>query len=292
MRSLLFCPADSPKKCLKALGSGADAVILDLEDSVAGANKPAARTAAAAFLAAHRNEPVRPRLYVRINALDTPFAHDDIAGIVPAAPDGIMLPKARSGEDVHRASIAIGHVEGAARLESHKLRLIVLTTETPQAVLAMASFPGSSSRIEALTWGAEDLSAALGARSNRDASGAYASPYRLARDLCLITAAAGGVAALDTVYTAYGDLEGLRAEAETAARDGFSGKLAIHPAQVPVINAAFTPSPEEVTRAQAIVAAFAAAGDAGVVGLGGEMLDRPHLLRAERLLQRARLAGM
>lgn len=292
MRSLLFVPADSPAKLAKALGAGADALILDLEDSVAPASKPAARTSAAAFLDEHRAAAVRPRFYVRVNALDTPYAMDDIAAIVPHGPDGLVLPKARGGEDVHRASIAIGHAEQTAGLKDHATSLVVLATEVAVALLNMSTFPGSSSRLEALTWGAEDLSSALGARANRDETGAFTSPYRLARDLCLITASAAGVPAIDTVYPAYKDLDGLRRECEAASRDGFDGKLAIHPAQVPVINEAFTPGAAELARARAIVEAFAQAGDGvGVVGLGGDMLDRPHLVRAERVLERGKLAG-
>jgi citrate lyase subunit beta/citryl-CoA lyase len=289
MRSLLFVPGDSERKLAKALVAGADALILDLEDSVAGDRKPAARGMAKEFLAAARAaaaEP-RPRLYVRINGLATRDWQDDLAGIVGAQPDGIVLPKARSGEDVHQLSVALGHAEERAGLPGGASRIIALATEVPASLLLLHTYIGASLRLEGLTWGAEDLSVALGSATTREADGSRTSPYRLARDLTLITAAAAGALAIDTVYIAFRDIGGLRQEAEAAARDGFTAKLAIHPDQVPVINAAFTPTLAAVARAEEIVRLFAANPDAGVVTLDGEMLDRPHLLRAERTLARA-----
>ena len=291
MRSLLFVPGDSDSKLAKALAAGADALILDLEDSVVAANKEAARWTTAGFLAQHRNLSERPKLYVRINSLDTVYWEDDLAAVMDAGPDGLVIPKAKSGDDVHQLSMALDLAEARAGHTHGVTRLVVLTTEVPAALLAMAGFIGASPRIEALTWGAEDLSVALGASASRDRHGHLTSPYRLARDLCLITAAAGGMTAIDTVYTNFRDLDGLAAEAIEAARDGFSGKLAIHPAQIAPINVAFTPSRVEIERAEEIVALFADAGEQGVIALDGEMLDAPHLARAERILERAKLAG-
>lgn len=292
MRSLLFVPADSPKKLAKGREAGADALIIDLEDSVAAPNKAAARAAATAFVATVSAHAVSahaaaPTVYVRINALDTAYAADDLAAVIPARPAGVMLPKPRHGDDVRALDEAITALEVRAGIGGRPTRILPLVTETALSLLNLATYAGSSDRLSALTWGAEDLSAELGAATNRDAAGAYTSPYRLARDLCLVTAAAAGVAALDTVFTAFRDGDGLERECAEAARDGFSGKLAIHPDQVALINAAFTPDAGAIARAHAIRAAFAAAGDAGVVALDGRMLDRPHLRWAERVLARA-----
>jgi citrate lyase subunit beta/citryl-CoA lyase len=210
---------------------------------------------------------------------------------MPAGPDGIILPKPRSGEDVHRLSLALDHAEERAGLKQGSTRIVAIATEVPICVLNMASFVGSSSRLEGLTWGAEDLSAEVGSTATREPNGALTSPYRLARDLCLFTAVSAGVQPIDTVFIDFRDLDGLRAEAAAAARDGFTGKLAIHPDQVPIINAAFTPSQREIDHARDIVAMFAASPGAGVISLNGRMYDRPHLTRAERVLARAGLAS-
>ncbi len=292
MRSLLFVPGDSPKKLDKALQSGADALIIDLEDSVSAANKEDARKITRDFLNEHAGDEAPPRLFIRINDLETPYWESDVKLILKSSPAGLVLPKAHSGEDVHHLSVALDHLEARAGLESGSCKLIVLATERPMALLQMASFVGSSARLIGMTWGAEDLSVALGARRNRGDDGNYTSPYRLARDLCLVTAAAAEVDAIDTVYTNFRDLDGLRRTVEEAARDGFSAKMAVHPSQIPVINEAFTPSRDELEQARAIVSAFEDAGNAGVVALDGEMLDRPHLLRSERILARARAAGL
>ncbi len=289
MRSLLFVPGDSEKKLVKAIETEADCLLVDLEDSVVPDAKPAARDMTTAYLKEHMAREVRPELYVRINSLDTRFWEDDLAVVMAGRPEGLLMPKAANGEEVAQLSIALDLAESRVGLTSGTTKLIVLTTEVPMALLHMQSFIGASQRLQALTWGAEDLSAVLGSSTNRQPDGNWTSPYRLARDLCLITAAAGEVAAIDTVFTNYRDQDGLVHEAEEAARDGFAGKMAIHPAQVPVINAAFTPSAADVARAERIIAAFAEQGDVGVVGLGNEMLDRPHLRRAERILERARL---
>lgn len=289
MRSMLFVPADSERKMAKAMASGADAVILDLEDSIAIDTKPRAREVARDFLKSALASPAngQPRIYVRINDIATPFWQDDLAALELAMPHGIMLPKARSGEDVHQLSVALGHVEEKAGVHDGTTRIVALITEVPISVLQMPSYIGASNRLEGFTWGAEDLSAELGASANREPDGQFTSPYRLVRDLMLITAAAAGVPALDTVHIDFRNAAGLALEASVAARDGFTGKLAIHPDQVGIINEAFTPSVAAIERAKAIVAAFAASRGAGVVGFGGAMLDRPHLELAKRVLSRA-----
>ncbi len=291
MRSLLFVPGDSDRKIAKALSSGADALILDLEDSVALDRKPEARTMTRDFIGSAKSQEKRPRLYVRINSLTTDFWSADLEGVMPAGPDGIILPKPRSGEDVHRLSLALDHAEESAGLKQGSTRIVAIATEVPICVLNMGSFVGSSGRLEGLTWGAEDLSAEVGSTATREPNGVLTSPYRLARDLCLFTAVSAGAQPIDTVFIDFRDQDGLRAEAAAAARDGFTGKLAIHPDQVEIINAAFTPSQREIDRARDIVAMFAASPDAGVISLNGQMYDRPHLTRAERVLARAGLAG-
>jgi citrate lyase subunit beta/citryl-CoA lyase len=293
MRSLLFIPADDEKKLAKGLATGADALILDLEDAVSLSRKAAARTLAAQYLAETRSREVRPRLYVRINALDTDLWQDDVSSVTGARPDGILLPKARSGEDVHKLSIALNHEEERSGAPTGKTRIVALVTETPISLLQLHTYVGASSRLEGLTWGAEDLSAVLGARSNRADDGrTWTSPYRLARDMTLFTAAAAGVPAIDTVFVNFRDAEGLAQECRMAARDGFSGKMAIHPSQVAAMNAAFTPSAEEVTQAQEIVALFADNPQAGALTWRGQMVDKAHVARAERILARAKAAGL
>jgi len=288
MRSLLFVPGDSERKLAKALGSGADVLLLDLEDSVAADRKGTARGLVGEFLRATPPAEGAPRLYVRINALDTEYWEADVSAVVAARPAGLLLPKARSGEDVHRLSVTLGHYEERDGLAAGSVKLIAIATEVAVSLLDMKSYIGSSSRLEALTWGAEDLSADLGARATRDADGRYTSPFRLARDLCLFTAVAAGVEPIDTVFPAFRDTAAFERDCADAARDGFTGKMAIHPDQVGPINHAFTPSAEDVVRAQTIVRLFADNPGAGVVSHGGEMLDRPHLTRAERLLNRIR----
>ena len=293
MRSLLFVPGDSPRKLDKAVESGADVLLLDLEDSVATDAKPAAREATAAFLRRTRDVPGRPRLYVRINALGSGLADADLDVVMAAGPDGILLPKAVGGRDVTHLDAKIAVREAVDELADGATEIVAIATETAASLFAMGSFQGASRRLRGLTWGAEDLSADLGAIRQRDADGRFTDAFRLARTLCLAGAVAAGVAPIDTIYAAFRDLDGLAAEAEEAALDGFTGKLAIHPAQVPVINAAFTPTAAALGRAQAVLAAFAAAGPgAGVVSLDGAMLDQPHRVQAERLIARARAAGL
>jgi citrate lyase subunit beta/citryl-CoA lyase len=273
MRSLLFVPADDERKIGKALASGADVVILDLEDAVALAQKPEARRIAAAALDERR----RGKLFVRINSLTSGHAEADLDAVLFHRPDGIVLPKSRSGSDVLRL----------AALAGPAMPILAIVTETAVSLLNMASYSGAGTSLLGLTWGGEDLSVELGAASNRDEAGAYTEPYRLARTLCLIGARAAGVEPIDAVHTAYRDLDGLEQEARAAARDGFTAKLAIHPAQIPIINSVFTPSQAEVEAAKRIVAAFAGSAGRGAIGLDGEMLDVPHLRRAERLIARA-----
>ena len=287
MRSLLFVPGDSRKKLDKALASGADVLLIDLEDSVDMAAKEEARRVTSAFVAEHRAEAQRPRLYVRVNGLTTGLADADLDGVMPAAPDGIVLPKTVGGADVAHLGAKLAVREAEYGLDDGATRILAIATENAAGVFALGTFAGASHRLMGLTWGGEDLSADLGAEANRDEDGAYTDPYRLARSLTLMGAAAAGVDAVDSVFTNFRDMAGLEAECRQARRDGFVAKMAIHPAQVPVINRAFTPSAEAVARAQAVIEAFRAHPGAGVVGVNGEMLDRPHLLRAERLLRRA-----
>jgi citrate lyase subunit beta / citryl-CoA lyase len=287
MRSLLFVPADSEKKLEKAMASGADALIVDLEDSIALDGKARARQSAAAFLREAGAEPARPYLVVRVNSLQTDLTDADLDAVVPAKPDAIMLPKAQGGAAVVHADAKLAVREAIAGLPDGHVKIISLATETAAALFLAGSYAGASARLSALTWGAEDLSAELGAEANRDAQGRFLDPYRFARCICLAAAAAAEVPALDTVYVDFRDHEGLRRECEEARRDGFAAKMAIHPAQVPIINAVFTPTPQALAQAQAIVEAFAANPSAGVVGVGGVMYDRPHLARAKRVLARA-----
>src|SRR5580658_1139572 len=287
MRSLLFVPADSPKKLDKGMTSGADAVIVDLEDSIALDGKSQARLSAAAFLKEAAGVTSRPYLVVRVNSLQTGLTDADLDAVVLAKPDAIMLPKAEGGAAVIHADAKLAVREARGDLPEGHVKIIALATETAAALFLAGTYRGASTRLSALTWGAEDLSADLGAETNRDAQGRFLDPYRLARALCLAGAAAAEVPALDTVYVDFRDSDGFRRECEEACRDGFLGKMAIHPAQVPIINDVFSPSAAAIERAQAIVDAFAADPGAGVVGIGGVMYDRPHLRRAEQLLARA-----
>ncbi|MBS0478982.1 MAG: CoA ester lyase [Proteobacteria bacterium] len=278
-RSLLFAPGDSPRKLEKAGLSAADLVIVDLEDAVAESAKPDARKAVAEHLkTTHRRQPH----WVRINPLDTPHALPDLAAVVPAKPDGIVLPKATRA-DAERLNHYLDALEAAAGLEVGAIPVFVLATETAAGVFDVGNYAGCP-RLAALSWGAEDSATALGATSNRDDDGEYDFPYQLFRALCLTGAAAAGVSAIETIHGDFRDAAGLEKMARKARRVGFRGMLAIHPDQVPVINAAFSPSAEEIAHAEAIVAAFDANPGAGTVGLNGAMLDMPHLKRAQALL--------
>ncbi|MGZ5855576.1 MAG: HpcH/HpaI aldolase/citrate lyase family protein [Xanthobacteraceae bacterium] len=288
MRSLLFVPADSEKKLAKGLESGADALIVDLEDSIANEKKPAARVVAAEFLKLNQKMSERPRLFVRINAFATGQSDEDLDAVMAARPDGIVLPKAEGEATVTRLDKRLMAAEKKFGIAQGQTRILAIATETAASLFRAGTYKGSSDRLAGLTWGAEDLSADLGAEANRDADGNFLDPYRFARVLCLAGATAALVQPIDTVYVNYKNEKGLRREAEEARRDGFTGKLAIHPAQVAIINDVFTPSSEQVASAQAVIDAFAATPGAGVVGINGVMYDRPHLARAEKLLARAK----
>ncbi|SOB87683.1 citrate lyase subunit beta / citryl-CoA lyase [Sphingomonas guangdongensis] len=283
-RSWLFVPGDSERKMAKALASEADIVLLDLEDAVAEAAKPAARSAVRTFLA--DNAAAGARLWVRINPLDGAHALADLAAVISGAPGGIMLPKANGRADVERLDHYLSALEAANGLTLGQTRVIALVTETAAAMFRTGDYRRAP-RLAALTWGAEDLADAIGASTNRDANGAYGFTYELARSLCLLGAAAAGLAAVETIHGDFRDLAGLEARAHKVRADGFTGMLAIHPDQVPVINRAFAPDPAEVAEAEEIVALFAAQPGVGAIGYKGGMLDRPHLSRAERVLARA-----
>ena len=272
-RSWLFVPADSERKIAKALESEADAVIFDLEDSVAPAQKAVARN----ILKQLPRQSNGPEWWVRVNPLGSEYHKDDLTLIGSAYVHGIVLPKAESGADVTQLAHRTGNIP-----------IHAIVTETASSLFGLLSYRDPKSPLTAMSWGAEDLSAALGASSKYDADGSLSFAYRLARSLCLAGAAAAGVQPVDGVFADFKDDDGLRAEAEAARREGFTGKLAIHPAQVPVINAAFTPSADDIHHAEEIVAAFEAHPDAGVLSVGGKMVDRPHLLQARRVLERAR----
>jgi citrate lyase subunit beta/citryl-CoA lyase len=292
LRSALFVPGDSTAKLAKSLGSGADALILDLEDSVAAERKQAARATALAFLEDAGKRRPRPVLMVRVNALETGLTDADLDAIVAGRPDAIMLPKAEGGTAVAHLDAKLTAREAIHGLPDGEIRIVALATETASALFVAGTYGGASPRLTGLSWGAEDLSADLGAETNRDAEWRFTEPFRFARNLCLAAAAAAKIQAIDTVFVDFRDLAGLKREAEEARRDGFTAKLAIHPAQVATINAVFTPSPAAIAKARAVIAAFAAQPGAGVVGIDGIMFDRPHLERAKQLLARAEAAGL
>jgi len=292
MRSLLFVPADDARKLDKAMASGADAVIVDLEDSISAQGKADARVSAAAFIGNAGKATHRPRLLVRINGLATGLVDADLDAVVPARPDAIMLPKAEGGADIVRADAKLAAREAIAGLSDGCIKIVAIATETATALFLAGTYGGASARLEGLTWGGEDLSAELGAETNRDSNGDFLDPYRLARALCLAGAAAARVQAIDTVTVDFRNVAALRRESEEARRDGFTGKMAIHPAQVPIINEVFTPSAAAVAQARAVIAAFEAQPNRGTVGIDGLMYDRPHLDRARQLLARAEAAGI
>ena len=284
LRSMLFVPADSERKLAKGEGSAADALILDLEDSVAEARKPLAREMAARFVS-ERAAHIAPRLYVRINPLDTAFAMADLAAVVAPGLAGIMLPKIRSAADIATLSQALDALEARVGLAAGSVRIVPVATETAEAMLTMHSFVGARlPRLAGITWGAEDLSAAIGAVSNRDEDGNYSPLYQLAGSLCLCAAAAAGVPALETLHADFKDGAGLAATSRASRRRGFRGRLAIHPDQVAIINEAYSPSVTELAHARRIVDAFAAQPDAGTLSIDGAMVDKPHLTQARRTL--------
>jgi citrate lyase subunit beta/citryl-CoA lyase len=280
-RSWLFAPGDSARKIEKATAGTADIVILDLEDAVAEGEKPKARSMVSAFLTA--NAAQRKRLWVRINPIQGPHGLADLVAIIGSRPGGIMLPKSRGRADAELLDHYLTALEAAAGTERGTTQVIVLVTETAEAMFTTGSYSGAP-RVVAMTWGAEDLADAIGASTNRDEDGSYGFTYQLARSLCLVGAAAAGVSAIETIHGDFRDEAGLRKRATEVRRAGFRGMLAIHPAQVDVINEAFTPSAEELASAQEIVDLFAANPGAGAIGHKGAMLDRPHLARAQALL--------
>lgn len=284
IRSFLFVPGDSSKKLLKAADSDADALIVDLEDAVAPREKPRARSIAREFVAEYRER----GCWVRINPLDTEDALPDLRALMSSAPAGIVLPKPYGAKDAIQLGKLLDVLEQESDLPPGSTAILPVATERPGALFRLHEYARSTERLAGLTWGAEDLGAALGASANRDGQGNWLPPYELARSLCLFAAAAAAVPAIDTVFTDYRDHDGLRASADRARRDGFSGMLAIHPAQVAIINEAFLPSSAEIERARRVVELFRATPDAGTVGLDGRMLDRPHLLQAQRILEAAR----
>jgi citrate lyase subunit beta / citryl-CoA lyase len=284
MRSLLFVPGDSLHKLQKAWGSGADALIIDWEDSVASAAKAAARATTTDFINGLPTAPDRPQIFIRINALTTTCVDVDLAAAIQPGVDGIVLPKAVGGDDIAALDARITALEPRQNLPVGQTRIIAITTENAAGVFAMASLAGSSRRLLGIAWGGEDLAADIGAETNRLADGRYTETFRLARCLTLLAAAAAQTLAIDAVFIAFRDTNGLARECEEARRDGFTAKMAIHPDQVPVINAAFTPSAERIAWAHRILAAFSADPAAGVVVVDGEMIDQPHVKRARRLL--------
>ena len=266
----------------KAGGVGADALILDLEDAVVPDARPAARRLAAEYLMGKDN------IWVRVNPVDTEDYEADIEAVMASEPAGIILPKPRHARDAVKLSERIDVLENHHGIEHGQTKIIALCTEHPEALLTLHSYVGTVPRLAGLSWGAEDLSAAVGATTNRSTKGEWLPPYEMARSMCLFAAAAAEVAAIDTVFTDFRDDEGLLRYAANARRDGFSGMLAIHPDQVEPINAAFTPSAQEIEHARRIVELFEQNPGVGTVGLEGKMIDRPHLVQAQRLLRQAR----
>ena len=285
-RSWLFVPGDSERKQVKGVESSADALILDLEDSVAPSRREGARQLIRGLLDGRR-EGREPQLWVRVNALGSGQLLDDLIAVVGGAPDGIVLPKVSSTAEIAEVHHYLSVLERREGVDSRPAGLLVIATETPRALLDMSGYAQPSGRLAALAWGAEDLSAALGARGRTEADGSSSFTFELARSLCVLAAAAAGVQAVDGVHAQFRDAPGLEQELAWARRDGFTGKLAIHPDQVEAINTAFTPSEAELDQARRIVAAFAASPDVGVTSLDGRMIDRPHLVQAQRLLAAA-----
>lgn len=288
LRSLLFVPADSEKKLAKAGSSGADAIVLDLEDSVVPERLDTARAMLREYLQqgakATRSGSPRQQRWVRINPLGSPLSLPDLVSVVGAAPDGIVLPKCSSVDDVLLLGNYLTALECREGIEPGSIRILPVATETPGAMFSLQSYAGAGPRLAGLTWGAEDLATALGATSNRRDDGEYEFTYQLARSLCLLAARNAKVAAIDTICADFRDLDGLAADVRRARRAGFTGKIAIHPDQIPVINAGFAPTPEELAHARRVVEAFESAGGAGAAQLDGKMIDKPHLTQAQQLL--------
>jgi citrate lyase subunit beta/citryl-CoA lyase len=285
LRSLLFVPGDSEKKFARASTSGADVLILDLEDAVAPSMKADARVRVAEWL--DRAGEIEPALFVRVNPLGTGLTDDDLAAVVRPGLAGILVPKANGAQDVATIAAVIDRLEAAAGMPAGTVRIMVVATETPQAMFALGSYTPPHPRLAGLTWGAEDLAAAIGATANKEADGQWTEPYRFARSLCLFAAASAQVAPVDTLYADFRDAEGLEADCRRARRDGFTGRIAIHPDQVDTINRCFSPSEAEIADARRIVAAFAANPELGTIGIDGKMYDIPHLKAAQKTLAAA-----
>jgi citrate lyase subunit beta/citryl-CoA lyase len=283
LRSLLFVPGDSERKFAKADGIGADVLILDLEDAVAPSRKDAAREMVAGLLDA----PAAARdwsFFVRINPFDTGLTLADMVAVVRPGLNGLLIPKANGADDIVRIGHYLDALEQKADMAVGTVKLMVVATETPAAMFALGSYAPAHPRLIGLTWGAEDLAAAIGATDNKAADGGWSAPYVQARNMCLFAAASAGVAPVDTLYADFRDEAGLERSCRIARRDGFTGRIAIHPDQVATINRAFSPSEAEVTEARKIVEAFAAEPDAGTLGIDGKMYDIPHLKAAQRTL--------
>lgn len=282
---MLFVPGDSEKKFLTASAGNADALILDLEDAVAPARKADARALVAELVERERSG--KWRLFVRVNSLDTRLILDDLAAAVRPGLDGILVPKANGAHDIAQIGYYLEALEARAGMTPGTVKIAVVSTETPAAMFALGSYAPAHPRLVALTWGAEDLAAAIGATANKNAGGEWTLPYQLARAQCLFAASAAGVAPLDTLFADYRDTEGLETDCLRSRRDGFTGRIAIHPDQIDTINRCYSPSIEDIAHASRVVAAFAAAPDAGTIGIDGKMYDIPHLKNAERTLAAA-----
>ncbi|MGE8612529.1 MAG: HpcH/HpaI aldolase/citrate lyase family protein [Achromobacter veterisilvae] len=287
LRSILFVPADSDRKLEKSASSGADAVVLDLEDSISPDRLPYARDLAARYLQS-RPDRSEQQLWIRVNQLGSELLLDDLAAVVRAAPDALMLPKCASGADVQVLAHYLTALERREGLPVGRIAVVPVATETPRAMFGLDTYSGSSDRLLGLTWGAEDLSAAVGASSNKDSHGGLSLPYLLARSSCLLGAKAADVLAIDGICPDFRNLDVLQTEVAQARRDGFNAKFAIHPAQVQAINEGFSPDAMEVARAQAVVQAFQEQQGKGAVQLDGVMLDKPHLTQAQRILAMSR----
>lgn len=296
MRSYLFVPGDSERKLHKSLSSGADCLLIDLEDSVSPSQKDIARQLTSDFVMEHAGKSrtaTTPHIVVRVNPLSSGMTDDDLAAVIAARPDGILLPKSEHGADVQHLSTLMAVHEAAAAIDEGNTDIHALITESARGTLNAGTYDGVSRRLRTLSWGGEDLSADLGVETNRTDDGNYTDLFRYARTVTLLAAASAGLEAVDTVYVDFRNLAGLERECSAAVRDGFSGKMAIHPSQVEVINRIFTPTEAALQRARSIINLFEQAGDdVGVLSLDGQMIDRPHLKQAQRILNRARSAGI
>jgi len=282
LRSLLFVPGDSEKKLAKAEGTGADALLLDLEDAVSQERLPVARGLVRDYLTSHPRD--RQQVWVRINPLNTPLALPDLVAVMAGQPDGIVLPKPLNASDVLQLDHFLSALEEREGIACGPTRILPVATEVAGALFSLNTYAGCSARLAGLTWGAEDLATSVGASTNKKDNGEFDDTFVLARSLCLLAAAHAGVQAIDTLSVDFRNSELLQADVKRARRQGFSGKLAIHPDQVSIINQGFQATAEELQHAQRIVDAFAQAQGAGAVQLDGKMVDKPHLTLAQRLL--------